>query len=162
MKKIYRADWKTYAILFTIGFLFMASPLILEGKDKQNIIVGIVGLFLLLASVVLIIVTRYASISDNILIFVYPPLFKLYPKKVPISKIIEISRQPTFRIFRGSIKSLYIFYVAENGKTKWIEFRPVVFKEETMGKIVRDLKELNPSIKLDLAAQKLMEQAKKS
>ena len=160
MRKIYRADWKTFVVIYTLCFLLMAFFAILGGKDNQNIIIGISGLFLLFVGVVLLIVFSYVSIQNNSFVSVSPPFFNLFPKKTSISKITEINRQSTFRIFRGAIKSLYIFYNAKNGKTKWIELRHGVFKEATMGELVRDLKHLNPLIKLDAAAQKLMEKAK--
>jgi len=160
MKKIYKADWKTYGIIFGTCFIFMAFASILGGKDRQNIVIGIIGLFLLFTIVFFIIVSRCVSISKGILTFIYPPFFMFYPKIISINQITEINRQATFRIFQGSIKSLYIFYVSENKKTKWIELRPIVFKEETMAKLVQDLKQLNPSIKLDPSVQKFMEQTK--
>jgi len=96
----------------------------------------------------------YASISDTTLKFVW--LF-FSRRTIDINSITDINDQPTFKVAKGKFRSLYIFYRDEKGNTKYIELRITIFPEKTLGRLIKDLKEINPRIELNKYAEKLMQ-----
>lgn len=112
------------------------------------------GLFLLL----FLTLSRgyYLTLDDKIL----TNIKGLLRKKINVDTITDISMQGAYKVLRGSIKSLYVFYQDDKGNTKYTEIRVGTYKPSTLKLLIDDLKRLNPKIKLDSEAQKLRGQTK--
>lgn len=152
--KRYYIDWKTIVIVSVIGFILLISDSISKYPDRVVLSADIS--FLLFFTLILIIITKYsyAEISGSTLRFVYT----LYIRRtISIYSITEINDQPTYKIGGNLFRSLYIFYKDKNGKIKWIELRITIFPERTLGKLIKDIKTINPKIELNKYAQGLME-----
>ena len=155
MRKYY-TDWKTIIIVFAIGlalWIFGASGkaegvVLLNGSLMVGIPIALIALLSTKYS--------YVSISGNTLKFVYV-LF--YRRTIYINSITEINDQPTYKAAKSAFRSLYIFYKDKNDTIKWIELRITIFPEKTLGRLIKDLKQINPRIELNKYSQKLMESA---
>lgn len=154
--KIYRTDWKI-AIIFLIGYIIWVLGAKSIAFSDQVFVNASLGMALLLV-VVALLFTRlsYVSISGTTLKFV--DIFFIR-RTVDINSITEINDQPTFKMAKGAFRSLYIFYKNNEGKIKWIELRITIYPEKTLGKLIKDLMQFNPNIKLNTYSEKLMRTA---
>lgn len=155
MKK-YTTDWRGITIAFTILvalWIFFAS---LEAKEGTMLIGSLIVAIPIGIGVILATIFSYVAIDGQTLKFMY---FLYHRRTIDINSITEINDQPTYKVAKGQFRSLYIFYTDKNGETKWIEFRITVFPEKTLGKLIRDLKQINPRIELNKYSQKLMDSA---
>lgn len=161
--KEYTTDWKATIVIFSVVAIVAATGFYLEKNptmDFPEVAIGLVVWFGFVGSAILLATKySYASISDTSLRFVY--LF-FYRRTIDINFIIEISDQPTYKVAKSHFRSLYIFYKGKNGDTKWIELRITIFPEKTLGKLIKDLKEINPRIELNSYAEKLMKAASRA
>lgn len=98
-------------------------------------------------------VFSYARIEGKTLKFMY---FLYQRRTIDIDSITEINDQSTYKIAKSQFRSLYLFYKDKNGVKKWIEFRITIFPEKTLGRLIKDLKAINPRIELNTYAEKLM------
>jgi len=157
MKK-YRTDWKI-AIVFAIilaGWIISART---QAINTEVFINASLGMTVLLTVITLLITwLSCVFISGTTLKFVY---LLFYRRTIDINSITEINDQPTYKVAKGSFRSLYIFYTDKNGEIKWIEFRITIFPEKTLGKLIKELKAINPRIELNKYSQKLMDSASK-
>ncbi|MDB5225182.1 MAG: hypothetical protein JWL87_134 [Candidatus Adlerbacteria bacterium] len=155
MKK-YTTDWKSILMIGVSAGVLMAFTLYLNRNPDLGTDVAIKGLLIwvIFWAFFLLITTcySYASITNNTLTYVY--LF-FYRRTVNIDSITEINDQATYKTAKGSFRSLYIFYKDQDGSIKYIEFRITLFSEKTLGRLVKDLKQLNPNIELSGYAEKL-------
>ncbi|OGF64030.1 hypothetical protein A2Z53_00055 [Candidatus Giovannonibacteria bacterium RIFCSPHIGHO2_02_42_15] len=160
MKK-YTTDWKGIIIVFGVGIIGLIFSLYLgvqEGTFAKKAFVGSIAIVTVpvLFAVILMTVYSYASISGTTLTFVW----LLFSRRtININSITDINDQPTFKAARNQFRSLYIFYKDETGEIKWIELRITIFPEKTLGKLIKDLKAINPRIELNKYAEKLMQSA---
>ena len=155
MRKYY-TDWKTIIIVFAIGLALWIFGALGKAKGvvllNGSLMVGIpIALIALLSTKY-----SYVAISGNTLKFVYV-LF--YRRTIDINSITEINDQPTYKAAKSEFRSLYIFYKDKNDTIKWIELRITIFPEKTLGRLIKDLKQINPRIELNKYSQKLMESA---
>lgn len=160
MKKYY-TNWK--AIITVIGAALVLLILsdymqIREGIHQPNTFWGGVLMAVIPIGFGVLLATRYsyAAIDDTTLKFVY---LLFYRRTVDIPSITEINDQPTYKAAKSMFRSLYIFYKDKSGIDKWIELRITIFPEKTLGKLIKDLKIINPQIELNQYSQKLMESA---
>ena len=154
----YTTDWRGLsifffglAILYAVILFFQRSP----SLGPREIIIGLAGwLGFIGFGVLLMTVFSYVSISGTTLKFVW----LLFSRRtIDINSITDINDQPTFKVAKGKFRSLYIFYRDEKGNTKYIELRITIFPEKTLGRLIKDLKEINPRIELNKYAEKLMQ-----
>jgi hypothetical protein len=155
MKKYY-TDWKTIVIVFsvaTFGLIALGYGNLSFGKWLRG---GIVYLLLMGGLVLLMTRFSYASISGHILKFVY---LLFYRRTIDVRDITEINDQPTYKAAKSSFRSVYIFYETRDKAIRYIELRVTVFPENTLGKLIKELKRLNPNIKLNKYCEKLVQSA---
>ncbi len=140
--------------MFVIGLAIWAWGLSGEAANKAVYINAVLMMTAFLAVVVLLITwLSYASISGAKPKFVY---LLFYRRTIDIHSITEINDQPTYKAAKSMFRSLYIFY-KEKGDIKWIELRITIFPEKTLGKLIKELKHINPHIDLNTYSQKLMD-----
>jgi hypothetical protein len=153
--KTYRTDWKI-AIVFAVGLAGWVLIGITEAVNTGVFVKSSLGATALVSMIALLI-TRltYASISGTILRYV--DLF-FSRRIIDINSITEINDQSTYKVAKSQFRSLYIFY-NNRGETEWIELRITIFPEKELGRLIKDLKEINPRIELNQYCQKLMESA---
>lgn len=160
MKK-YTTDWKGTTIIFVIavGIWILGAYLrVQEGTFSEEafpVAVLIVAIPIALG-VVCATVFSYAAIDGKTLRYMY---FLYQRRTIDINSITEINDQPTYKVVKSQFRSLYIFYKDKNSETKWIEFRITIFPEKTLGRLIKDLKQINPRIELNKYSQKLMDSA---
>lgn len=77
-----------------------------------------------------------------------------FSKRLKLEDITTINYRPTW-IMGGIASSVYIIGTLE-GKEIVIEFPNVGWRENTLGKMVNDIRQLDPSIKLDESAEELL------
>lgn len=156
MKK-YTTDWRATIITFGILAVCSASIFYLTRNPEMSVLGVIIGLaawFVFVAlGVLFMTVFSYASISERTLKYVW--LFFLR-RTINIDSITDISDQPMFKVVKSQFRSLYIFYNDKSGDKKWIEFRITIFPEKTLGRLIKDLKNINPNIKLNTYSEKLI------
>ncbi|OGZ43264.1 MAG: hypothetical protein A3J55_02625 [Candidatus Ryanbacteria bacterium RIFCSPHIGHO2_02_FULL_45_17b] len=159
MKK-YTTDWKGTITIFAIIAIFNAVTFYWNKNPTLpllKVIIGLVAWFVFVGfGILLMTVYSYASISGNTLKYVW--LF-FSRRTIDINSITEINDQPTFKVAKSQFRSLYVFYTDKNGDTKWIELRITIFPEKTLGRLIKDLKAINPRIELNKYSQKLMDSA---
>ena len=159
MKK-YTTDWKGLSIFFFGLAILYAAILFFQRNPSlgtREIIIGLVAWLAFIGfGVLLMTVFSYALISGNTLKYVWLLFLR---RTIDIDSITDINDQPTFKVAKGQFRSLYIFYRDKTGETKWIEFRITIFPEKTLGKLIKDLKQINPRIELNKYSQKLMDSA---
>jgi hypothetical protein len=147
----YRTDWKI-AIVFAVGLAIWTIGAAMEAKEG-TLATAAFGMTTLLTVVVLLITwLSYATIPGHTLQFVY---LLFYRRTIDIRDITEIDDQPTYKVGKSSFRSVYIFYETRNKEIKYIELRVTIFPEKTLGRLIRDLKHLNPKIKLNGYCEKL-------
>lgn len=157
MKKYY-TNWQLIILLIVAALSLWIVGEYLQAQETiysqttfwKGILIAVVpiGFGLLLATKY-----TYVTITDTELKIVN---FLFYRRTLDISSITEINDQPTFKMAKGSFRSLYIFYKNKEGEIKWIELRITIYPEKTLGKLIKDLKQINPDIKLNTYSEKLM------
>lgn len=158
MKK-YTTDWRGITIIFVIAvaiWILGAYLKVQEGTFSREafpmavLIVAIpIAIGVLCATVF-----SYAAIDGRTLRYMY---FLYQRRTIDIDSITDINDQPTYKVAKGQFRSLYVFYKDKKGDTKWIEFRITIFPEKTLGKLIKELKRINPRIELNAYSRKLME-----
>jgi hypothetical protein len=145
MKKYY-TNWKGIIVIGVIIFLLTVLGSIPKYSDVAVIKADL--FFLIFWGFVLLISTKYSyvDITGSTLKFVYVLFIR---RTIDINPITAINDQPTYKVVKGAFRSLYIFYKGKNDLTKWIELRITIFPEKTLGKLIRDLKQINPRIELN-------------
>lgn len=153
MKKYY-TNWQGSLVLGMITFFLVISDSFQKYPDAVTIKADL--FFALIWGFFLIILTKYsyASITGTTLKFVY---LLFYRRTIDINSITEINDQPTYKAAKKSFRSLYIFYKDKNDEPKYIELRITIFPEKTLGKLIKELKRINPRIELNKYSQKLMD-----
>src|SRR3989344_4374051 len=145
MKKYY-TDRRGVIILGALVFLLVVGSSIPKYPDpnaiKSDILFSVVWTFILLITSIY----SYASITGSTLKFVYILFIR---RTININLITEIKDSATYRIAKSQFRSLYIFYKDKNDGVKWIELRITIFPEKTLGKLIKDLKSINPNIELN-------------
>lgn len=160
MKKYY-TDWRTILTYGTIVGILFGVTLYWNRNPELSIQVAInaVSAWFIFWGFILLISTKYsyAAISGSTLKFVYILFIR---RTIDISSITEINDQSTYKVAKGAFRSLYIFYKDKKNNTKYIELRITIFPEKTLGKLIKNLKEVNPKIELNRYAEKLLQGAK--
>jgi len=85
---------------------------------------------------------------------------KLFRKKADIKKITHISQKGTFYVFENMIRSLFVYYTNDKGKERFMQLSMGLYDEKTLQQLIKDLLEINPNIKLDKTAEKLLRTGK--
>jgi hypothetical protein len=80
----------------------------------------------------------------------------VYRRAVPIANITKVSQEGTYYAASSVIKSLYVYYIQQNGRERFLHLSMALYSEETLGRLLRDLKDINPKIKLDDYCEKLI------
>lgn len=160
MKK-YTANWAGTTLVFVIGlgiWIFGSYLQVQEGSFSGSTFPGIelVAATAIIAVILFTMMFSYAVIEGKTLKFVW--LF-FSRRTIDIDSITEINDQSTFKVAKSQFRSLYIFYKDKTGDIKWIEFRITIFPERTLGRLIKDLKAINPRIELNKYAEKLMQSA---
>ncbi|HLC49426.1 MAG TPA: hypothetical protein VJI96_03520 [Candidatus Andersenbacteria bacterium] len=160
MKKYYIA-WKPIVIVIGISLLilFVSDYMqIQEGIHSEDTFWGGVLITFIPIAFGVLLATRYsyAAIDGMTLKFVY---LLFYRRTIDIRSITEINDQSTYKVGKSIFRSLYIFYKDKNNLVKWIELRITIFPEKTLGKLIKNLKEINPGIELNKYSEKLMRSA---
>ena len=158
--KRYTTDQKGIATFFIILTVLNALILYFNRNPAMSLSKIIVGLASWIAfmgfGILLMTMFSYVSISDTKLKFIW----LLFSRRtIDIDSITDINDQSTFKVAKSQFRSLYIFYKNKSNDTKWIEFRITIFPEKTLGRLIKDLKSINPDIKLNNYAEKLMRSA---
>lgn len=154
--KIYRTDWKI-AIVFIVALVIWIFGASTQAFNKEVFINASLGMTALITLVILLINWFSSiSISGTTLKFVYL-LFQRHT--IDINSITEINDQSTYKVAKGAFRSLYIFYKDQQSKKKYIELRITIFPENTLGKLIKHLKQINPKIELNKYSEKLMQSA---
>lgn len=84
----------------------------------------------------------------------------IYRKKALIANITHIKQDGTYYAASNIIKSLYVYHTLPNGKKRFFHLSMALYSGQTLSRLLRDLKTINPNIKLDNSCQKLMIHAK--
>jgi len=160
MKK-YTANWFGTTFIIVVGLAIWVFGSYLQTQESyfsDNTFPGIelIAAMFIIVVILFVMIFSYAVIEGKTLRFVW--LF-FSRRTIDIHSITEINDQPTYKVAKGSFRSLYIFYTDKNGDTKWIEFRITIFPEKTLGMLIKDLKKINPRIELNKYSQKLMDSA---
>lgn len=154
--RTYRTDWKI-AIIFLVGYIIWVLGARSIAFSDQVFINASVGMGLLLAvSVLLLTWLSYVSILGTTLKSV--EIFFIR-RTIDINSITEITDASTYILAKSQFRSLYILYKDQNGESKHIELRITIFPENTLGRLIKDLKEINPTIELNKYSEKLMQSA---
>lgn len=66
---------------------------------------------------------------------------------VEIERIIEIKFAPQM-IILPSIKAFYIIYMKDNNDKDFVKIYPATFQGKTLAQFIKDIREINPNIKL--------------
>lgn len=153
MKK-YTTDWRgisiTFAVLVGLWILFASF----QAKEGTLLVGSLFMAIPVVIGVLLATIFSYAAIEGETLKYMY---FLYQRRKIDINSIIEISDQGTYKVAKSQFRSLYVFYKDKKGDTKWIEFRITIFSKKTLGRLIKDLKQINPRIELNNYTQKLMD-----
>lgn len=160
MKK-YTANWIGTTFVFVIGLAIWVFGSYLQTQESSfsgNVFPGIelIAATFITVVILFVMVFSYAAIEGKTMRFVW--LF-FSRRTIDIDSITDINDQPTFKVAKSQFRSLYIFYKDKEGEIKWIEFRITIFPEKTLGRLIKDLKQINPKIKLNKYSQKLMDSA---
>ena len=160
MKK-YTADWMGTTLIFIIGlgiWVFGSYLQMQERSFSDSTFPGVelVAATFITAVILFTMIFSYAAIEGKTLKYIW--LF-FSRRTIDINSITDINDQPTFKAAKRQFRSLYIFYKDKSGVTKWIELRITIFPEKTLGRLIKDLKHINPKIELNKYSQKLMESA---
>src|SRR3989344_4277925 len=151
MKKYY-TNWKLILMVGIVVFLLIIG----DSAPKYPDLVAIKAdlFFLVVWGFIVLISTRYSYVAtkDSTLKFVYILFIR---RTIDINSITGIKDESSYKVAKGQFRSLYIFYKDKTGDTKWVELRITIFPEKTLGRLVKDLKEINPRIELNKYAQKL-------
>ena len=152
-------NWFGTTLIIAAGFavwVFGTYLQIQEGSFSKGTFPTVELVVAVFATSVVLFLTifSYASVSGKTLKFVW--LF-FSRHIIDIDSITDINDQGTFKIAKSQFRSLYVFYDDKSGDKKWIEFRITIFPEKTLGKLIKELKTINPHIKLNRYAEKLMQ-----
>jgi len=148
----YRTDWRAIPLLLAI-FAFWEIAAYSEAVSAHAFIGASVGMgSLVFAVLILTTVFSYASIVGPTLKFVY---LLLYRRTTNISSITEITNKPTYIAARSQFRSLFILYEDTTGQQAHIELRITIFPEAELARLIRDLKKINPNIRLDNYSERL-------
>ena len=155
MRKYY-TNWKWILIFGTVIFFLITSESVSRYPDPVVIKADL--FFLIVWSLILLVSTRYSYliITGTTLQSVYILFIR---RTIDINAIIEITDEATYKVAKSQFRSLYIFYKNTSGELKWIELRVTIFPEKTLGRLVKDLKTINPRIELNKYTEKLMRSA---
>lgn len=158
--KRYYTDWKTISITIGLGLAIFLFGLysITQEKGHQDAFINAALIAIIPISLGVLLATRfsYAEVSGNTLKFVY---LLFYKRTIDIHSVTEINDQPTYKAGKSMFRSLYIFYKDNNGLKKWVELRISIFPEKALGRLIKDLKAVNPSIELNKYSEKLKHEA---
>jgi hypothetical protein len=160
MKK-YTANWigTTFVIVIGLAIWVFGSYLQMQESAFSGTVfpgIELIAAMFITTVILFVMIFSYAAIEGRTLKFVW--LFFLR-RTIDIDSITEIIDQPTFKVAKSQFRSLYLFYKNRRGDTKSIQFRITIFPERTLGKLIRDLKHVNPSIELDAYSKRLIELA---
>jgi hypothetical protein len=159
--RVYRSDsTREYVVwsvlLLSVGTLFSW----IEMKDTARLVEAwLIGLPFFSAFVLIDYFFTYIKI-DETSGTVAQQSFLYWYKKIPISSIIKISKQP-HPLYKALSWSIAVEYRREKGKNKVMEIWPS-FSPETIGKFLTDMKSLDPSIQFDKECEEWMEKAQKA
>lgn len=160
MKK-YTANWMGTTLIFVIGLGIWVFGSYLQMQERSFSDSTFPGIELLAAAFITAVILftmkfSYAAIEGKTLKYIW--LF-FSRRTIDIDSITNINDQATFKVAKSQFRSLYVFYKDKIGDTKWIEFRITIFPEKTLGRLIKDLKAINPRIELNKYAEKLMQDA---
>lgn len=82
--------------------------------------------------------------------------FFVFQKRISAREITWIAYRPTWK-FQEWARSVYIVKEINGTQVTTLEFKNSIFSEETLAKLIRDLKKDNPAIILDEHAQELIQ-----
>lgn len=167
-RAIYRPPIGLFGIVLLIGAILISFGTTLDNPRNlnlsENIFDSIKGFLVYLLPFYILVFLGIAKFIYTVIDFNEKTLFHrniFFAKKVPIVDISKVAFGGTSVILKGTYRSIYIFYHSSDGKERWFRMYEMTFKDHAaIASLFRHLKEINPSIEFNEAAQQLMEQAK--
>lgn len=161
MSTIYRTNWIPIALLFFALVFLIGIVDINRAVSREALLKGVGIMFLGTFAIVLLIAkATYITITQDGYIKNLDFLF--FRKKAKIQNITRIERASMYKglgpIF-GYVT--FVYFTDERGKEDAFQIKNNLYKEATLADIIRNLREINHSIKLDTACEKLMAKANK-
>jgi DNA polymerase III delta subunit len=156
--KTYKTTIWPLVLLYVIG-IFGLALIAYSATNNLLHVAKAIGLFASVPTLAVILFgwLTYEEIDNNKIIHVVWALFR---RIVDIRDISRISEEGTYYMMQSMIKSIYLYYTNRNGKERFLHLSMALYNEKTLQRLMKDLLEINPNIKLDKGAERLLKTGK--